>query len=52
VLVPGSGARRVVDAASKPIFIEGRTLEGAAASMGVSCAMLVDTDGVCTSLGS
>ena len=43
----GAGAGALSDAASKPIFIEGRSGWGeAAARMGVSRAMLVDTDGV------
>jgi thiamine biosynthesis lipoprotein len=43
----GAGAGALSDAASKPIFIEGRSGWGtAAARMGVSCAMLVDTDGI------
>jgi thiamine biosynthesis lipoprotein len=48
VLVPGrAGAGALSDAASKPIFIEGPGgWKEAAARMGVSCAMLVDTDGV------
>jgi thiamine biosynthesis lipoprotein len=48
VLVPGgAGAGALSDAASKPIFIEGRRgWEEAAAHMGISRAMLVDTDGV------
>jgi thiamine biosynthesis lipoprotein len=48
VLVPKqAGAGALSDAASKPIFIEGpRSWKEAAARMGVSCAMLVDTDGV------
>jgi len=48
VLVPRQpGAGALSDAASKPIFIEGpRGWKEAAARMGVSCAMLVDTDGV------
>jgi len=48
VLVPRQrGAGALSDAASKPIFIEGPDgWKEAAASMGVSCAMLVDTDGV------
>jgi thiamine biosynthesis lipoprotein len=48
VLVPGgAGAGALSDAASKPIFIEGRSgWREAAARMGVSRAMLVDTDGV------
>lgn len=47
VLVAGQGAGALSDAASKPIFIAGP--EGwreAAAHMGVSLAMLIDTDGV------
>ena len=48
VLVPRQpGAGALSDAASKPIFIEGpRGWKEAAARMGVSCAMLVDIDGV------
>ena len=48
VLVPGgAGAGALSDAASKPIFIEGRGGWAVAdARMGVSCAMLVDTDGI------
>jgi len=48
VLVPKrAGAGALSDAASKPIFIEGPGgWKEAAARMGVSCAMLVDTDGV------
>jgi FAD:protein FMN transferase len=48
VLVPKqAGAGALSDAASKPIFIEGRGgWKEAAARMGVSCAMLVDADGV------
>jgi thiamine biosynthesis lipoprotein len=48
VLVPKqTGAGALSDAASKPIFIEGPGgWKEAAARMGVSCAMLVDTDGV------
>jgi thiamine biosynthesis lipoprotein len=48
VLVPGgAGAGALSDAASKPIFIAGRSGWGAAAArMGVSRAMLDDTDGV------
>lgn len=48
VLIPrGAGAGALSDAASKPIFIEGPgRWEEAAARMGVSCAMLVDADGV------
>jgi FAD:protein FMN transferase len=43
----GAGAGALSDAASKPIFIEGRSgWKEAAARMGVSCAMLVDSDGV------
>ncbi|HEX4798105.1 MAG TPA: FAD:protein FMN transferase [Burkholderiales bacterium] len=47
VLVPRQeGAGALSDAASKPIFIEGRSgWRDAAARMGVSCAMLVDIDG-------
>jgi len=42
-----AGAGALSDAASKPIFIEGPDgWKEAAARMGVSCAMLVDTDGV------
>ena len=41
------GAGALSDAASKPIFIGGPGgWKEAAASMGVSCAMLVDADGV------
>jgi thiamine biosynthesis lipoprotein len=48
VLVPKqTGAGALSDAASKPIFIEGPGgWKEAAARMGVSCAMLIDTDGV------
>ncbi len=48
VLVPKqTGAGALSDAASKPIFIEGpRGWKEAAARMGVSCAILVDADGV------
>jgi thiamine biosynthesis lipoprotein len=48
VLVPRQpGAGALSDAASKPIFIEGPGgWKEAAARMGVSCAMLVDADGV------
>jgi thiamine biosynthesis lipoprotein len=48
VLVPKqAGAGALSDAASKPIFIEGPGgWKEAAARMGVSCAMLVDSDGV------
>ncbi|HZI83198.1 MAG TPA: FAD:protein FMN transferase [Casimicrobiaceae bacterium] len=48
VLIPGgAGAGALSDAASKPIFIEGPgRWKQAAARMGVSCAMLVDADGV------
>jgi thiamine biosynthesis lipoprotein len=48
VLVPaGAGAGALSDAASKPVFIEGRSGWGAAAArMGVTRAMLVDTDGI------
>jgi thiamine biosynthesis lipoprotein len=43
----GEGAGALSDAASKPIFIEGATgWKEAAARMGVSRAMLVDSDGV------
>jgi FAD:protein FMN transferase len=43
----GAGAGGLSDAASKPIFIEGRDgWKDAAARMGVSRAMLVDSDGV------
>ena len=43
----GEGAGALSDAASKPIFIEGRSgLRQAAASMGVSRALLVDGDGI------
>ena len=48
VLVPaGAGAGALSDAASKPIFIEGvNGWKQAAARIGVSRAMLVDSDGV------
>ena len=48
VLVPRqAGAGALSDAASKPIFIEGRSgWRGAAARMGVSSAMLIDMEGV------
>jgi thiamine biosynthesis lipoprotein len=48
VLVPGgAGAGALSDAASKPIFIEGRSAWRAAAErMGISRALLVDSDGV------
>jgi thiamine biosynthesis lipoprotein len=48
VLVSGrAGAGALSDAASKPIFIEGRNgWKEAAARMGISCAMLVDGDGI------
>jgi FAD:protein FMN transferase len=48
VLVPaGAGAGALSDAASKPIFIAGRAgWEEAAARIGVSRALLVDSDGV------
>jgi len=48
VLVPrGDGAGALSDAASKPIFIEGpRGWREAAKRMGISCAMLVDAEGV------
>jgi thiamine biosynthesis lipoprotein len=43
----GEGAGALSDAASKPIFIEGRSgWRQAAASMGVSRAMLIDSDGI------
>ncbi|HET7766576.1 MAG TPA: FAD:protein FMN transferase [Burkholderiales bacterium] len=43
----GEGAGALSDAASKPIFIEGRSgWNEAAARMGVSSALLVDSDGV------
>lgn len=43
----GAGAGALSDAASKPIFIEGRNdWQEAAARMGVSRALLVDSDGV------
>jgi thiamine biosynthesis lipoprotein len=43
----GAGAGALSDAASKPIFVEGRSgWRRAAARMGVSRAMLVDSDGV------
>ena len=43
----GAGAGALSDAASKPIFIEGRGgWRQAAARMGVSQAMLVDSDGI------
>jgi len=48
VLVPaGEGAGALSDAASKPIFIEGRSgWKDAAARMGVARALLVDSEGV------
>jgi thiamine biosynthesis lipoprotein len=48
VLVPGGeGAGALSDAASKPIFIEGRSgWRQAAAGMGVSRAMLIDSEGI------
>jgi FAD:protein FMN transferase len=43
----GAGAGALSDAASKPIFIQGRNgWKEAAARMGISCAMLVDGDGI------
>jgi len=43
----GGGAGALSDAASKPVFIEGRSgWREAAARMGISRAMLVDSDGV------
>jgi len=47
LVAAGEGAGALSDAASKPIFIEGRSgWKEAAARMGVSHALLVDSDGV------
>jgi thiamine biosynthesis lipoprotein len=47
LVAAGAGAGALSDAASKPIFVEGvRGWKDAAARMGVSRAMLVDSDGV------
>jgi thiamine biosynthesis lipoprotein len=44
---PQEGAGALSDAASKPIFIGGKSgWRNAATRMGISCAMLVDSDGI------